>query len=64
MNPHQHLLNQLKEFGLNPKHWAIQRQGSHWKVNHLQNKGLNLVGQVISHGKRPCWLSLELSFGV
>ncbi len=60
MKKYSGLLNQLKEFGLNPNHWEVNCHGSKFKVCHLKNKHLNLIGEVAYRNKKPCWFNLEL----
>ncbi len=60
MKKHSVLLNQLKDFGLNPSHWEVKNHGSKFKVSHLRNKHLNLIGEVAYVNKKPCWFNLAL----
>jgi len=56
----KHLLNQLKEFGLNPRHWEITTNGSRYHLSHLKEKDLNLEGMVCYREDTLHWANLKL----
>ena len=59
MKKYSSLLNQLREFGLNPNHWELNDQGTNFKVSHLKDKHLSLIGEVDYKNKKPYWFNLE-----
>ncbi|MGI9549469.1 MAG: hypothetical protein ACR2M7_05820 [Bdellovibrionales bacterium] len=60
MKIYETLRNQLIEFGLNPRHWEIQKEGSSFKLNHLKDRHLKMVGAVFYKNQRLSWSHLEI----
>ena len=58
MNNQKSLINQLQEFGLNPRFWLLKKlnQKGIWLIMHKNHQGLYLKGKV-THRKR--WKELE-----
>ena len=47
MNKSKNLTEQLKEFGLNPNYWMLQklREKHRWMIIHKQDRNLRLMGK-------------------
>jgi hypothetical protein len=56
-----HLNLSLRQFGLNPFEWSIQRlQGSHYLITHRELKDFEFEGEVEYRNLRPRWKFIRL----
>lgn len=56
-----HLSLSLRNFGLNPMEWDIQRlQGSQYLIKHKFDEGFEFQGQIEYRDKKPRWKFLKL----